>query len=38
MFWLASPEAAFMEGKFIWAGCGVEEMRARTEETTGVTL
>ncbi|MCJ1412464.1 hypothetical protein MMC19_006558 [Ptychographa xylographoides] len=30
--WLASPEAAFLAGRFIWAGWDVEELKSRAKE------
>ena len=30
--WLASPEAEFLKGKFIWANWDVEELKGRKEE------
>jgi hypothetical protein len=42
--WLASPEAAFLKGKFVWANWDVDEIKALAERiestnifTTGVT-
>ncbi|KAH8711857.1 hypothetical protein GQ44DRAFT_690065 [Phaeosphaeriaceae sp. PMI808] len=32
MVWLASPEAAFLKGKYIWANWDVSEMKERAEE------
>jgi hypothetical protein len=32
MLWLASPEAAFLKGKYIWANWDIEEMKARATE------
>lgn len=33
--WLASPEAAFLQGKFLWANWDAEELMARREEIEG---
>jgi hypothetical protein len=30
--WLASPEARFLKGKFLWVNWDVEELKARAEE------
>lgn len=30
--WLASPEAAFLAGRFVWANWDVEELKARAKE------
>jgi len=30
--WLASPEAAFLHGRFVWANWDVDELKARAEE------
>ncbi|KAF2828221.1 oxidoreductase [Ophiobolus disseminans] len=38
MVWLASPEARFLKGKFLWANWDVEELKARKEEIEGTTL
>lgn len=27
-FWLASPEAAFLKGKYVWTNWDVEELKA----------
>ena len=32
MVWLASPEAAFLKGRYVWANWDVDEMLARKEE------
>jgi len=32
MVWLASSEAAFLKGRYVWANWDVEEMLARKEE------
>lgn len=32
MVWLASPEASFMKGKFMWANFDVDEMKQRAAE------
>jgi hypothetical protein len=36
--WLASPDAAFLKGKYIWANWDVEEMKARAEEISSTDL
>jgi len=36
--WLASPESAFLKGKYIWANWDVEEMKARAEEIASTDL
>ncbi|KAK4494424.1 hypothetical protein PRZ48_014722 [Zasmidium cellare] len=38
MLWLASPEANFVKGKYIWANWNVEEMKARAAEIEGSDL
>ena len=30
--WLASPEAEFLKGKYVWANWDVEELKERKEE------
>jgi len=30
--WLASPEARFLKGKFLWANWDVDELKARANE------
>jgi hypothetical protein len=30
--WLASPEARFLKGKFLWANWDVEELQERSHE------
>ena len=30
--WLASPEAAFLAGRLVWANWDVEELKARAKE------
>jgi hypothetical protein len=30
--WLASPEARFLKGKFLWANWDVDELKARAKE------
>jgi len=34
--WLASPEAAFLKGKFVWSNWDVDELKARKDEITSV--
>lgn len=38
MVWLASPEASFLKGKYIWANWDVSEMKARAEEIANSDL
>jgi hypothetical protein len=38
MVWLASPEAAFLKGKYIWANWDVSEMKDRAEEIAASDL
>jgi len=38
MVWLASPEAEFLKGKYIWANWDIEEMKAREAEIKGSDL
>ncbi|KAF8856273.1 hypothetical protein BDZ45DRAFT_594436, partial [Acephala macrosclerotiorum] len=33
--WLASPEADFLNGRFVWANWDVEELKERKEEILG---
>lgn len=35
--WLASPEAAFLKNKFLWANWDVEELKAEAKEIEGST-
>ena len=30
--WLASPEAKFLKGKFLWANWDVDELKAQAKE------
>lgn len=30
--WLASPEADFLQGKFVWSNWDVDELKAREKE------
>jgi hypothetical protein len=30
--WLASPEAEFLKGKFVWVNWDVDELKARADE------
>lgn len=32
MLWLASPEATFLKGKFLWSNWDVDELKTRAEE------
>ncbi|PVH76651.1 NAD(P)-binding protein [Cadophora sp. DSE1049] len=36
--WLASPEAAFLKSKFVWANWDVEELKARADELKNSNL
>ncbi|KAF2025742.1 oxidoreductase [Setomelanomma holmii] len=36
--WLASPEARFLKGKYLWANWDVDELKARKEEIENSTL
>jgi NAD(P)-dependent dehydrogenase (short-subunit alcohol dehydrogenase family) len=36
--WLASPEARFLKGKFVWSNWDIEELRARKTEIEGGLL
>jgi NAD(P)-dependent dehydrogenase (short-subunit alcohol dehydrogenase family) len=36
--WLASPEARFLKGKFVWANWDVDELMERKEEIEGTPL
>ncbi|TVY34385.1 Short chain dehydrogenase [Lachnellula subtilissima] len=38
MVWLASPEAAFTKGKYVWANWDVDELKARANEISGSNL
>ena len=38
MVWLASPEARFLKGKFLWSNWDVEELKARRDELESSTL
>ena len=35
--WLASPEARFLKGKFLWANWDVDELKARAKEIEAST-
>ncbi len=35
--WLASPEARFLKGKFLWANWDVDELKARAKEIEATT-
>jgi hypothetical protein len=35
--WLASPEAAFLNGKFVWSNWDVDELKARKDEITSAS-
>lgn len=36
--WLASPEARFLKGKFLWVNWDVDELKARAKEIEGTQL
>lgn len=36
--WLASPEAGFLKGKFVWANWDAEELLGRAEEIKSTKL
>ena len=36
--WLASPEARFLNGRFVWANWDVDELKVRKEEIEGSNL
>jgi hypothetical protein len=36
--WLASEEASFLKGKFVWVNWDVEELKGRKEEIEGTAL
>lgn len=38
MVWLASPEARFLKGKYLWANWDVDELKARREEIEGTNF
>jgi hypothetical protein len=38
MVWLASSEAAFLKGKYVWANWDVEELKAVAEEIASSEL
>jgi hypothetical protein len=35
--WLASPEARFLKGKYLWANWDVDELKARSTEIASTT-
>jgi len=35
--WLASPEASFLNGKYLWVNWDVDELKARSSEIEGST-
>ncbi|KAK1760075.1 hypothetical protein QBC47DRAFT_455889 [Echria macrotheca] len=37
ILWLASPEARFLKGKFLWANWDVDELKARADEIANST-
>jgi NAD(P)-dependent dehydrogenase (short-subunit alcohol dehydrogenase family) len=38
MVWLASPEARFLNGKYLWVNWDVDELKARAKEIEGSSL
>lgn len=38
LVWLASEEAKFLKGKFVWANWDAQELMARAEEIQGSRL
>lgn len=36
--WLASPEADFLKGKFVWANWDVDELKAHADEIKSTKL
>jgi hypothetical protein len=36
--WLASPEATFLKGKYLWANWDVDELKARAKELESSSL
>lgn len=38
MVWLASEEAAFMKGGYVWANWDVDELKARSKEILSSNL
>jgi len=36
--WLASPEAAFLRGKFVWTNWDVDELKAKEKEIRGTEM
>jgi hypothetical protein len=38
MVWLASQEAGFMKGKYIFANWDVDELKTRADEISGSTM
>ncbi len=37
ILWLASPEARFLKGKFLWSNWDVDELKARSKELEATT-
>jgi hypothetical protein len=37
ILWLASPEARFLKGKFLWSNWDVDELKARQKELESTT-
>ncbi len=35
--WLTSPEARFLNGKFLWANWDIDELKAKAKEVEGTT-
>jgi hypothetical protein len=38
MVWLASPEARFLNGKFVWVNWDIDELKARADEIQNSSL
>lgn len=36
--WLASPEASFLRGKYVWVNWDIDELKARKEEILSTDL
>lgn len=38
MLWLASPEAAFAKGKYLWANWDVEELKEKADKIANTDI
>jgi hypothetical protein len=38
LVWLASPEAEFLKGKFVWANWDVDDLKERADEIKSSSL